>query len=120
VLLSSHLLPEVEEICDWIIMIDRGRHLFEGPMTNLLSNQLVVRPRFSGDAARLADIAAGLGWRAQAEGASLVFDVDGNMDEVAAAVNHGASQHGIDLVEIHSRGGRLERTYLELVQGSLG
>lgn len=37
VLLSSHLLPLVEEVCSRVIIMDRGRKLADGPVTELLA-----------------------------------------------------------------------------------
>jgi ABC-2 type transport system ATP-binding protein len=33
VFVSSHLLAEVEQISDWLVMIDHGRLLYDGPST---------------------------------------------------------------------------------------
>jgi ABC-2 type transport system ATP-binding protein len=37
VLVSSHLLAEVEQVCDWLIVIGEGRRLFQGPIQELLA-----------------------------------------------------------------------------------
>ena len=37
VLVSSHLLAEVEQVCDWLIVIGDGRRLFQGPTSDLLA-----------------------------------------------------------------------------------
>ena len=37
VLVSSHLLAEVEQVCDWLIVIGEGRRLFQGPTRDLLA-----------------------------------------------------------------------------------
>ena len=31
VLVSSHILSEIEHVCDWLIVVDRGRALYTGP-----------------------------------------------------------------------------------------
>jgi ABC-2 type transport system ATP-binding protein len=36
VLVSSHDLSEVEQICDWLVLIDTGRSLYQGPTRALL------------------------------------------------------------------------------------
>jgi ABC-2 type transport system ATP-binding protein len=37
VLVSSHLLAEVEQVCDWLIVIGEGRRRFQGPTRELLA-----------------------------------------------------------------------------------
>jgi ABC-2 type transport system ATP-binding protein len=122
VLFSSHLLSEVEETCDWITMIDRGRHVYEGRTDALLATRsgLVIRPAAPDDVARLADlIAATTGHVTQVEDGTVTLRAADDLDALAAVVNRTAFAHGITLVEIHPVEGRLERTYLELVEGSL-
>ena len=36
VLVSSHVLAELEQVCDWLIVIDDGRLVFQGPAEELL------------------------------------------------------------------------------------
>ncbi len=43
VMLSSHLLHEVEQICDRIAVIDSGRMLYQGSLDHLISKDKVVR-----------------------------------------------------------------------------
>jgi ABC-2 type transport system ATP-binding protein len=35
VLLSSHQLPEVQELCDWVAIVDSGRVVYEGALADL-------------------------------------------------------------------------------------
>ncbi|MEV4131734.1 ATP-binding cassette domain-containing protein [Dactylosporangium sp. NPDC049742] len=37
VLISSHQLSEVQQVCDWLIVIGEGRRLFQGPTSELLA-----------------------------------------------------------------------------------
>ena len=43
VMLSSHLLHEVEQICDRIAIIDRGRLLYQGSLDQLIGKDRVVK-----------------------------------------------------------------------------
>jgi len=43
VLLSSHLLSEVEQVCDRIAVLNQGRMIFEGKWTDLISKALRYR-----------------------------------------------------------------------------
>lgn len=48
VLLDSHLLGEVEQVCDRVVMIDRGRNVFEGTPHDLLHKRGVTIETGSG------------------------------------------------------------------------
>src|ERR1700730_10606333 len=43
ILISSHILPELEELCTWIGFIDDGRMVAVGPMTDVRNRVLVGR-----------------------------------------------------------------------------
>jgi ABC-2 type transport system ATP-binding protein len=58
VILSTHILADVQQVCDTVGVIDRGRLLFEGPMEDLLAHTsssflIHVRPPAEGLAAAL-------------------------------------------------------------------
>ncbi|HEY7112341.1 MAG TPA: ATP-binding cassette domain-containing protein [Thermoanaerobaculia bacterium] len=62
VLLSTHILPEVDAVCDRVLIIDRGRIVGEGTPQELrskLAGTPVVRAVFKGDVA-VRDALAGL------------------------------------------------------------
>ena len=61
VLVSSHVLAELEQVCDWLIVIDDGRLVFQGPAAELLDRSgasLVVAPEHPGDLERLRGVLA--------------------------------------------------------------
>ena len=52
VLVSSHMLTEVEQVCDWLIMIEDGRLVYQGPTADLMASAvtgLTVAPRDRSD-----------------------------------------------------------------------
>jgi ABC-2 type transport system ATP-binding protein len=63
VLVSSHILPEIERTCDRVIILARGRMCAEGPLDELLAqgeHELSCEARFpSHDAARRASAVVG-------------------------------------------------------------
>jgi ABC-2 type transport system ATP-binding protein len=47
VFLSSHLLHEVEQVCDRVAVLNRGRIIAEGPVADLAVGESVLRLRVS-------------------------------------------------------------------------
>ncbi|GAB3441835.1 ATP-binding cassette domain-containing protein [Phycicoccus ginsengisoli] len=108
VLLSSHLLNEIERVADDIVVIGRGRIVAHGTTEELL--------RGAGTVVRAADVAAlraaldadGL---VATDGAGGTLLVEAEPGEVGAT----AARHGVVLVELRSGDGRgLEDMFLEL------
>ena len=48
ILLASHLLDEVEKVCDHVIVIRKGEKLFEGTVSEMIGNQTVVELKTKG------------------------------------------------------------------------
>jgi ABC-2 type transport system ATP-binding protein len=122
VLVSSHDLSELEQVCDWLVLIDTGRSLYQGPTGALLgdvSDGLAVAPQHDGDRVRLHDVLVADGHDVTGrDGNNLVIDVSGSrVDDVAARVNRAAFDAGIVLVELSPLRTSLEDRYLALVNG---
>jgi len=121
VLISSHLLTELEQVCDWLIVIDGGRLAFQGPAAELADRagtRLVVAPEHPRDVDRLAALLVAAGHENQAVDGHLAIAVNGTEPrELAAAVNRTASAGGIVLAELHTAHISLEDRYLTMVNG---
>ncbi len=48
ILLASHLLDEVEKVCDHVIVIRKGKKLFEGPVAEIIGAQTVIELKTNG------------------------------------------------------------------------
>ena len=107
VLLSSHLLHEVEQIADEMVVIGRGRIVAAGTKAELLDAAgTFVR---AADNARLARTLTDGGARVTPSGEGLVVDAE------AAWIGERALQAGIALVELRPSGtSGLEDLFLEL------
>jgi ABC-2 type transport system ATP-binding protein len=119
VLVSSHVLSELEQVCDWLVLIDTGRTLFQGPAADFLagSDGLAVAPERPEDLPALADLLATAGHLVEVRDDHLVTFIDGDAQGAAAAVNRAAFEAGIVLVELHAQRSSLEERYLSMVQG---
>ncbi len=119
VLVSSHDLSELEQLCDWLVMIEAGRSRYQGPASEFLygtDNGLGVRPEHEWDADELALALTANGLTVEPAGGRLLVrhdDVSG--DELAADVNRTAHRAGIVLVELSPVRTSLEDRYLALV-----
>ncbi|CAN5599017.1 ABC transporter ATP-binding protein [soil metagenome] len=116
VLLSSHLMSEMELVADHLVIIGRGRILADTPMHRFIDASstglvLVTSP----DADRLAGLLAGEGVTITSREAGR-FEVRGLE---AAAIGDVAAQHGLRLHELAPVGASLETAYLELTRDAV-
>jgi len=111
IFLNSHLLSEVEQVCDRVAIVDRGRVVAEGPLAEVLGEQ-ETRIRVEGLAPAGLAALAGFG-DPRLDGDDLVIrqlPADRVPDVVAALVGMGVRVHGVT-----SGRESLERRFLELV-----
>ena len=115
VLVSSHLLSEVEQTVDRVVIVGAGRLVREGSMEQLRSGAdgagtVLVR---SPEVARLADVL-------RADGAHVTQE-DGALTVTAstpAEVGRRAFAAGVELHELRSHTSGLEEIYFQLTSGS--
>jgi ABC-2 type transport system ATP-binding protein len=123
VLVSSHDLSELEQVCDWLILIDTGRSLFQGPTRELLSGVsggLAVVPQWPDDLPALRDLLVARGHAVAPGDDGLVVAINGaDLGDLAASVNQTAFDAGMVLVELSPLRTTLEDRYLSLVQGGV-
>ncbi len=111
VLLSSHLLPEVEQVCDRIGIIHHGKLLLEETVGEVRgSGRLLVRAEPLAEAAAIAARLSGIDRVEQHDGA-LRIDVD---PARAAELNRALVTAGIEVSELRSVARTLEEVFLQL------
>jgi ABC-2 type transport system ATP-binding protein len=117
VLISSHILSELEHVCDWLIVIDGGRVTYTGPAAGFVSHaatQVSLMPLDDDDLSALADIVASRELRFERGGDQIVVHIDGAEPRaMAAALTRAAVLAGIDLADVHIERPTLESTYLQ-------
>jgi ABC-2 type transport system ATP-binding protein len=113
VLVSSHVLTEVAQTADEVVVIHRGRSVVQAPLAELMA-QRTGGVRVAGpDVARLGELLRGEGAAVQAEqgGAILVGDRSGEqIGRVIAA-------HGVVISELAPVAQSLEQIFFELTDG---
>ena len=110
VLISSHILSEVAEVADRVVVIDRGRKLQEGPIGDLTAEGSVVIVR-SPEAARLRTAL-------EADGGT-VTETDGALEVSGLAIERVgelAAREGVTLHELRTRSVSLESAFLSLTE----
>jgi ABC-2 type transport system ATP-binding protein len=120
VLVSSHDLSELEQICDWLVLIDAGRSVYQGPADEFIGtapHSVRVVPEIDCDLDALVAVLTSAGHAVErADGGLLVDDGDLAARQLAAAVNRAAHHAGIVLVELAPVRTSLEDRYLALVE----
>lgn len=116
VFVSSHLLSEVEHICDHVVMIRSGACVFQGPVEKLRAGyepDLVIRPGDFGLLTTLAGIVERTGFEAVIEEASGSVIVPGGAG-AAGILNRAALKGDVTIVHLSERRRSLEEAYFSL------
>jgi ABC-2 type transport system ATP-binding protein len=121
VLVSSHILSELEQISDWLIVINDGSLVYQGSADDFLGRVptvIALAPERVDDLDRLAALVRADGHEPRREEAELIVPVDEDQGRaVAAALNKAALERGIVLAELHLRRPSLESQYLATIGG---
>ena len=116
VLVSSHLISEIEQVCDHVVMIRGGQLVHQGPVAELAAGRrpdVVVAPEHAADLARLARVLEvnGLSVAASPADGTVVVAASGRS---AADLNRLAAGDGITLRQISERSHSLEDVFFQL------
>src|SRR5688572_15296922 len=124
VLLSTHILSEAQQICDRVLIINKGKIVTEDTPENLQSRlvgsqRVVLRVRGDSDglSARVAKVKGVRAVEGKSDG-SIEFEFSAGQDirpQVAKAVIQG----GYDLLEMRPVGLSLEEIFLELTRDNV-
>jgi ABC-2 type transport system ATP-binding protein len=115
VFLNSHLLSEVELVCDRVAFVNHGRVVREGQVADLLQDGTELRIRATGlSDAVLAELRER--WPVETFGPD-DMSVHLTAPEESAEVARRLVLLGADLLEMTPQRSNLERLFLELVEG---
>jgi ABC-2 type transport system ATP-binding protein len=119
ILVSSHLLAEIEHICDYLVMITEGRTVFQGDVTGLRASQdseLILRPESEPEVPVLVELLHqyGLAARREEHSPGLSVVVVQAPQEAAAELNRLAMGRDITLAHLSERTRSLEEAFFDL------
>ncbi|MGE5378098.1 MAG: ABC transporter ATP-binding protein [Bacteroidota bacterium] len=121
VLLSTHILSEAQQICDRVLIINKGRIVAEDTPENLQSRlvgaqRVILRVRGEADglAERVSQVKGTQRVETKQDG-SVEFEFSAGQD-VRPQVARGVIEAGFELLEMHPVGLSLEEIFLELTR----
>ena len=113
VLMSSHLLSEVEQVADALLVLNQGRLLFEGPIELLAEAEGGMVTVDADDRASLQKALKKAGFSYRVLRSGLAID-DTTSSEIGAL----AKSEGIALTTLTHRGPTLEDVYMQIIEGT--
>ncbi len=120
VFVSSHLLAEIQQICEHLVVIETGRLIFQGGVDELLAAkapELIARTENPGDARYLLALVRGTGRSARmlvrCESSTVEIVADASF---AGELNRLAMANGITLVHLSERRSTLEEAFFEITR----
>lgn len=119
-LVSSHLLSEIEAACNHVVIIRFGEMLFSGPLTELTartSAHVDLAPEHERDTGRLADLLSSRGYTVRGANGELAVDAGA---AVAPELNRIAAAEGITLRKLSAHEETLEETFLKMTGATDG
>jgi ABC-2 type transport system ATP-binding protein len=114
VIVSSHLLAEIEAACEYIVVIRFGELMFSGPIEELMAQatpHVDIRPEHDYDRPKLLSLLQGAGYSASDLGSDIRLIGEPG---VAAAANRMAASAGITLTSIVVVHETLESVFLKM------
>jgi ABC-2 type transport system ATP-binding protein len=119
-LVSSHLLSEIEAACDRVVIIRFGKLMFAGELSELMKRATVhveLAPEHPEDLARLAELYRRSGWETEADHGHVMVKAPGG---ASAQLNRLAMGEGITLAILTPREDTLEDVFLEMTGAADG
>ncbi|HEX6013260.1 MAG TPA: ATP-binding cassette domain-containing protein [Geminicoccaceae bacterium] len=120
VVVSSHLLGELEATADYVIVIHLGQLLYAGPLADLMrraSMAVAVEPEHPAELPRLAEVYRQRGWQLDEVDGVLRVRVD---PSASPDLDRAANGAAIALRRLEPQTQTLEHVFLELTAASAG
>jgi len=118
VLYSTHILPDVEEVSDYVTILRRGRVVFHGTLEQLLAGSTLTAKIMLGRSEDARRIVEEFGGKAEARGSTVTIELS-SIDEAHKLLSLlSSSKIGFTLLEVRSK--TLEEVYLEYYAEEVG
>ena len=116
VFLSSHLLGELEQVTDWLVMLHQGKALFSGPARELLDrrSELVIEAEEATQLDLVARIAREAGYTVTPDNSSLRIACP---LDFSSELKRRAREAGATRVIIRAKEASLEERFLAILKG---
>ncbi len=111
IIMASHLLWEIERVCDHLVVIDGGHLMRSGPIGEFTANTGTLAVEVDGDAAALERKLAGVGLTAAREGRLVLVALEG--DQAYDLIRDACDDLELGLVRIERRRQNLEDIFRE-------
>ena len=106
VVVASHLLGEIEQVCTYLLAIDAGRLLQSAPISTFTQRTPVVAVEVEEGADRLAAALSGRGFQARQDGACVLLALED--ESLYDAIRDSVAELSLPLVRIQQERRRLE------------
>lgn len=117
IIMASHLLGEIERVCDHLVVIDAGHLMRSGPIRDFTATTGTLAIEVDGDVATLHRQLLAAGLEAVHEGRQVLVAVDG--DAAYDVIRDACDDWGLGLVRIELRRQSLEDIFRERSGGSV-
>jgi len=117
VLISSHILAEVQQVCDSVTIIGRGRMLASGRVADLLAGSASSVRVGVADPARAAEVLAGAGFAVRREADDLIVELATPTDD-PARITRLLAGHDLWVNQLQRQSADLESFFLDLTHGA--
>ncbi len=121
VIVSSHLLEDIERVCDYVVMVDRGKLVVNGRIDELMQGGGDVIVRIDGDASALAHRLTARNLTARVSGPEVIVAAPngGATDAVYDAIRDAVVELDAPLRVLRGRERSLEDVYIQTVGGMI-
>ena len=120
VILSSHILPEIQAVCSRVMIINKGRSVYDESVENTAQHRVesVIAGLRRPPALEVLKNLAGVSRAEALDGGLFRLTVDAGTDP-REALAEGAAKNGWGLFELRSQSKTLEEVFVELTSGDI-
>ncbi len=117
IIMASHLLGEIERVCEYLVVIDGGHLLQQGPLGDFTAAMGVLAVEVEGEAAVLAANLRERGLRVEVEGRMVLVALEGD-ERAFDLIRDSCADLGFGLVRLERRRQNLEDLFRPTGRGT--